>query len=197
MTLREKTSPRGVSIRSLPQNDRQGVCRTCRVSRSVWWGRAPPLREGFRRRGCSPSDSSGSSISRLPGPTCRRNVTGLPCSSAPEMPRTANQPAQADVDDPTPRANAHLSESGTATRSCSHGGTSPATAGYFFSFLLRLCFTRNFTIRLIRASGSGSANENCTDPLALHVLVNILWSLLVHRHSSMSPFSQGSTPHIL
>src|SRR5712692_10062142 len=32
--------------------------------------------------------------------------------------------------------------------------------------LSRLCFTRNFTMRLTRASGSGLSNGNCTDPLA-------------------------------
>lgn len=39
-------------------------------------------------------------------------------------------------------------------------------AGDYFFFFSKFCFTRNFTIRVTKASGSGSSNGNCTDPLA-------------------------------
>jgi hypothetical protein len=38
--------------------------------------------------------------------------------------------------------------------------------GYFFFLFVKFCFTRRFTIRLTRASGRGSSNGNCTEPLA-------------------------------
>jgi hypothetical protein len=61
-------------------------------------------------------------------------------------------------------ASRHLLPEMLGAGDCPHHRSS--SDSHFFLLLLRFCFTRNFTMRLTRASGSGSSSGNCTDPLA-------------------------------